>query len=170
MSPTQCARSRTSWHRLVLAACIAVQPACHAYVPGTLQGVRSGDKVRALLTADQYERLSEDSRPADRVFEGEVVTANADGLLMEVPVVTLARGIRVESLSQRFRIPADGLADLELRTLAKGRTYSLVGAAAALVGVIIWDQTRSARQGDARLPVPPDENRVTIFRFPVTAW
>ena len=128
--------------RWVLAlAAPAWSGACHAYAPSELRQVNPGDQVRALLTQDQFDRFSE-SLPAggERRIKGVVVETGPGGLLLEVPVVTRLEGIRVESYSQRLRVPEAGIADLELRSLARGRTYGLAGAAAALVGWIVWDQ------------------------------
>ena len=87
----------------------------------TLADVTPGDRVRTLLTQAQYEEFDEYLFGGDRVMEGTVVEADAGALLLEVPLVTVAEGIRVDSYSQRLRIPAQGLADVEVRSLSRGR-------------------------------------------------
>ncbi len=139
---------------------------CHAYRPTSLPDLHSGDRVRALLTQAQHEAFAEYLLGGDRLVEGTVVEADPAGVLLEVPVVTVAEGIRVDSYSQRLRIPAAGVADVELRSLDRGRTYSLVGVAAAALGGIVWNEfARRSRRGTTQPPGPPQEDRV-IIRIP----
>ena len=140
---------------------------CHAYRPASLSDLHSGARVRALLTQDQYEDLDEYLLGGDRVVEGTVVEVDPAGVLLEVPVVTIAEGIRVESLSQRLRIPAGGMADVELRSLDRTRTYALAGVIGAALGAIVWDQfARRARRGTEVPPGPPEEDRVVVIQIP----
>lgn len=137
--------------------------ACHAYRPTSLPELHSGDRVRALLTQAQHEEFAEHLLGGDRLLEGTVVEADPAGLLLEVPVVTVAEGIRVDSYSQRFRIPAAGVADVELRSLDRGRTYSLAGVVAAALGGMVWYEfARRSRRGTTVPPGPPEEDRVVI--------
>lgn len=140
---------------------------CHAYAASSLGEVRSGDRVRALLTQDQFDEFEEYLLGGDRRVEGTVVEADTAGMLVEVPVVTVERGIRLDSYHQRLRIPAPGIADLELQSLDRLRTWSLVGVAAAGLGVVVADQVlgRSRRKGDPT-PGPPAENIAVVLRIP----
>ena len=139
--------------------------ACHTYSPVTLTDVTPGDRVRTLVTQAQYEEFDELLFGGDRVLEGTVVEADAGTMLLEVPVVTVAEGIRVESYHQRLRIPAQGLADIEIRSLSRGRTYGLAGILGVVVGAIAWDQFRGSRRGDARPPIPPEEDVAVVIRI-----
>lgn len=139
--------------------------ACHTYSPVTLADVTAGDRVRTLLTQAQYEEFDEYLLGGDRIMEGTVVEANAGALLLEVPLVTVAEGIRVDSYSQRLRIPAQGLADVEIRSLSRGRTYALAGILGAAVGAIAWDQFRGSRRGEGRPPTPPEEDIAVVIRI-----
>lgn len=143
--------------------------ACHAYSSTTFGAVSAGDRVRALLTQEQFDEFEEHLLGGDRRVEGTVVEADGDGMLLEVPIATLERGIRLESYHQRLRVPASGVADLEIQSLDRLRTYTLVGLAAAGVGAIVWDQllSGSRRRGDGP-PGPPEENVAIVlhFRFP----
>lgn len=129
--------------------------ACHAYAPTGLGQVNPGDQVRALLTAEQFDRFSESLPAGGRLIEGLVVETGPGELLLEVPVVTRLEGIRVTSYHQRLRVPEAGIADLEMRSLARGRTYALAGTAAALVGWIVWDQFLSESARSRNLPRTP---------------
>ncbi len=141
--------------------------ACHAYAPSSLADVRNGDKVRVLLTPDQRQEFADPLPGTDRVLEGSVVEVDSGRLLLEVPVVTRLEGMHVESLRQRVEIPAAGLADLELRSLARGRTYSMVGIGVAVIGFVLWDQLLSdARRGTKPPPGPPEEDRRVGIRIP----
>lgn len=156
-------------HRVTTAAaalCATVlASACHTYSPVTLADVTPGDRVRTLLTQAQYEEFDEYLLGRDRVMEGTVVEADAGALLLEVPLVTVAEGIRVDSYSQRLRIPAQGLADVEIRSLSRGRTYALAGALVAAAAGIAWDQFRGSRRGEARPPTPPEEDIAVVIRI-----
>ena len=140
---------------------------CHAYAASSLGEVGSGDRVRALLTQDQFDEFEEYLLGGDRRVEGTVVEADSTGMLVEVPVVTVERGIRLDSYHQRLRIPAPGIADLELQSLDRIRTYSLVGVAAVGLGMVVADQVlaNSRRRVDPT-PGPPEENIAIVFRIP----
>lgn len=137
--------------------------ACHHYVPGSLVELDPGDRVRTLLTQEQIEEFDEFLPRGERALEGTVVDAGAEGLLIEVPLLTVAEGIRVDSYHQRLRIPAPGLADVEVRSLARGRTYALVGIAGVVVGAIVWDQVGRARRGGTNRPDPPNEDGALVI-------
>ena len=139
--------------------------ACHTYAPSTPADVTAGDRVRTLLTQPQFEEFDEHLLGGDRLVEGTVVEADATSMLLEVPVVTVAEGIRIDSYSQRLRIPLQGIADVEIRSLSRGRTYALAGILGAAVGAIAWDQFRGSRRGDPILPTPPEEDIAVIIRI-----
>jgi hypothetical protein len=141
---------------------------CHAYAPSSLTQLHPGDRVRTLLTQEQFEEFDEHLFGGDRLIEGTVVEADPAGMLLEVPVVTVTEGIRVESFSQRLRIPAPGMADVEIRSLARGKTYTLVGAVGAVLGAIAWDQLRGSRRGDSTAPPVPEEDIAVVIRIPFT--
>ncbi len=135
---------------------------CHTYRPGTVPDLNAGDRVRTLLTPNQHEDLQEYLLGGDRLVEGTVVEATPAELLLEVPIITVAEGIRVESYSQRLRIPVDGVADLEMRLLDWRRSSALAAVIGAAAGVIIWDQvSRRSRRGTTT-PTGPLEDRIVI--------
>lgn len=154
--------------RCAVLAAVSWLAGCHAYAHATLGELGGGDRVRALLTPPQAAELSGVLPLQDRVVEGEVVEAAPGELLLEVPVHTGVAGIRVESLHQRVRIPAAGLADLERRSLHRSRTYAVLGAVAGAVGFVIWNQLRSrGRDGGETPPDPPAESPRFRFAVPV---
>lgn len=137
--------------------------ACHHYVPGSLVELNPGDRVRTLLTREQVREFDQFLPRGERALEGTVVEAGPEGVLLEVPLLTVAEGIRVDSYHQRLRIPAPGLADVEVRSLARGRTYALVGVAGVVVGAIVWDQVGRARAGSTDRPDPPNEDGALVI-------
>lgn len=139
--------------------------ACHHYAPSTLAELGPGDRVRTLLTREQLERFDEVLPTGERTLEGTVVEVDSGSVLLEVPLVTVAEGIRLDSYHQRLRIPAPGMADIELRSLARGKTYALVGMAGAAVGAIVWEQLRKGRRGGTNPPDPPAEDGVVLIQF-----
>ncbi len=154
--------------RFAALALVPLFASCQTYTHATLGDVGGGDAVRVLLTPAQAEELDDVLPPGDRVVEGEVVEAGSDGLLLEVPVYTGVEGIEVASLHQRIRIPESGLADLEMRSLDRGRTYAVVGVVAGVVGYFLWDQLRSrGRRGGEPPPGPPAESPGIGISLPI---
>ena len=149
----------------VLLLCVA---GCHTYRPGTLSELSAGDRVRTLLTVDQHQEFQEYLLGGDRLVEGTVVEANLAELLLEVPVLTVAEGIRVESFSQRLRIPVGGVADVEMRLLDWKRSSALAGVIGAVAGAIIWDQVRRRSRRGTTTPTGPLEGPIVI-QIPFTA-
>ncbi len=143
--------------------------ACHAYRPAAFGELDPGDDVRALLTPEQFLELSETLAGPDRRVEGTVVESDSTSLLLEAPLVTVVQGIRVRSHRQRFRLPATGVADVELRELASGRTAALAGAAGAVIAAILWRQLGDARVGDGPGPPQPQEAVPAGVRIPFAA-
>ena len=157
--------------RIRAAAILFLSPlavGCHAYAPSSLTQLQPGDRVRTLVTQEQFDEFDEHLLGGDRLIEGTVVEADPAGVLLEVPVVTVTEGIRVESFSQRLRIPAPGVAEVEIRSLARGRTYSLAGAIGIVLGAIAWDQLRGSRRGDSTPPPVPEEDIAVVIRIPFT--
>lgn len=152
---------------LITALLPLISSGCHAYASSSIGAVSSGDRVRALLTQDQFTEFEEYLLGGDRRVEGTVVEADSSGLLLEVPVVTVERGIRLDSYHQRLRIPAPGIADLEIQSLDRLRTYTLVGLGAAGLGAIVWDQVlANSRRGREPPPGPIEEDIVIVLRIP----
>ena len=152
---------------LVTALLPLIAGGCHAYASSSLGAVSSGDRVRALLTQEQFGEFEEYLLGGDRRVEGTVVEADSSGMLLEVPVVTVERGIRLDSYHQRLRILAPGIADLEIQSLDRLRTYTLVGLGAAGVGAIVWDQVlANSRRGAEPAPGPLAEDIIIVLRIP----
>ena len=148
-----------------------VLPACYTYSPSTVGELTPGAQVRARLTGAQFDELAEHLPGEDRVLEGEIIEAGNDGILLEVPVATSVQGMQVQSYHQRLDIPSSGVADVELRTLNKHRTYSVTGAAILAIGYVIWDQLLSdTRRGGGTEPPPPGEDRRTLIKIPLFVW
>ena len=139
--------------------------ACHHYAPSSVAALRPGDRVRTLLTQEQLREFDEVLPVGERTMEGTVVEADSGGMLLEVPLLTVAEGIRVASYHQRLRIPAPGVADVEVRSLARGKTLALAGIAVAVVGAVAWEQFGRARGGGTNPPDPPAEDGIVVIQF-----
>ena len=139
--------------------------ACHHYAPSSLAELGPGDRVRTLLTLEQLQEFDEVLPVGERTIEGTVVQADSGGMLIEVPLLTVAEGIRLESYHQRLRIPAPGVADVEVRSLARGKTFALAGVAGVVVGAVVWEQFGRARRGSTNPPDPPNEDGIVVIRF-----
>ena len=84
-------------------------------------------------------------------------------------MATVAEGIRLQSYSQRIRVPVAGIAEVELRTLDRGRTWGLLGAVGAVGGGILWYELgRRSRRSGPTPPTPPEEGPPRlVFRVPL---
>ncbi len=156
--------------RLLLATTLVLATiACHSYRPAALASLNSGDQVRARLTPEQHEELRDLLLGGDRLVEGTVLETAADSVLMEVPVVTVAEGIRMRSYSQRIRVAVAGITEVELRAVDRGRTWGMAAAVGAVGGGLLWYEFgRRSRRDSATPPPPPEEGPPRlVFRIPL---
>ncbi len=166
--PNAALRPRRS-HLFPLFVLLLATTACHSYRPAALADLMEGDRVRARLTPAQHEELRDVLLEGDRLVEGAVIEPGADTVMLEVPVVTLTEGIRMQSYSQRLRLSPAGIVEVELRTLDRGRTWGLAAAVAAVGGGILWYEFgRRSRRGGANPPPPITEGPPgLVIRIPL---
>ena len=141
---------------------------CFQYTATDVGSVSPGEDVRIRITAAQFDEMEEHIPGHDRVLEGEVIEAHGDSLLVEVPVTVTSDGLRVNSLKQRFSLPATGIVEVEGRTLDKRRTYTVSAAVALVAGIFLYQQLNDdAATGPGTPNPPPPEDRITIFSLPL---
>ena len=58
------------------------------------------------------------------MLDGTVVSEEARSILLEIPVNSELRGMRVNTLKQRIDVPGDALVDAESKELSKPRTIA----------------------------------------------
>ncbi|GEM_PF-1878133 len=157
-----------------LAAAALLLPGCYTMQPVPATDLREGLEVRTWITAEEAEALREVVPVGRRTLDGRVVRVDAaDGsLLLSVPVGAVERsGVR-RTLRQEVRIPERSLLEVETRELDRTRTYGLVAAAVAGVGLAIAVQLSRGGEGREEVvdPSPPAEQRhpgIPLIRIPV---
>lgn len=140
---------------------------CFAYVPVDPGAVRPDDDVRARVSAARAAELDPLLMRDARVLEGRVLEAGGD-LLLEVPVASDLRGVRVETLHQRIRLPQQDVLELELRRFDRTRTALVLGSGLAVALAVVIHQLTRESGGDTQPPGPdPTELRIPLFRVPL---
>jgi hypothetical protein len=89
-----------------------------------------GDRVSAQLTTEGSRELTGQIGPEILHVEGQVVSADADGLDLDVLEIESVRGIRSDWHGEHVRLPRQAVAGLQERKLS-------VGGSALLGGVIV---------------------------------
>ena len=86
------------------------------------------------------------------MLTGKLISDLRDTLIVEVPAVMTAEiGSTVQTLHQRVSIPRSEIVFLEIRELDRKRTFSLVGGAAIVAGVVLYKALKG-EPGSERLP------------------
>lgn len=119
---------------------------CYSYAVIDPAQAGAGLDVRARITPVESLRVEELTGVSDRVIQGEIVAADSAALVLSVPLVLSQPGMSSQRLHQRVALSSSGIVELERRQLSRWRTYSLIGAAAAVAGYVVITQFDS---GDA---------------------
>lgn len=117
--------------------------ACYTYAPMQGAALLPGERVRLRVTAVTAEALEPVLGRADaRLLTGEVITAGADTLIVQVPTDVTAVGTgSYQTLHQRVAIPRDAVLEVERRTLDRQRTTVAVGVVTAMLGAVVLRAT-----------------------------
>lgn len=106
---------------------------CYTYAPIESAAARPGMIVRARISANASERLAPVLGTDSRLLTGTVIEANAESMLVEVPIPAQAGlGSTSQTLHQRVSVARGDLVELEGRKLNRTRTALIVGAAAVV--------------------------------------
>ena len=141
--------------------------ACYTYAPVQPASVANGASVRARVSATAAERIAPLIGVSDaRLLMGRFAGTDAGGFLVEVPTTTqVGPAGSLQSLAQRISIPRGDLLEIETRTLNRGRTAAVVGAAAVIAGATAVNVLRGERGSDR-----PPGGSSTDTRIPVVRW
>jgi hypothetical protein len=137
--------------------------ACYRYTPADPGDITPGSTVRVRMNDAQTRRFAGIVPEDRRVVEGTVVLQRPDTMLIDVAIHTDVRGTRVESLNQRIDLPRDGLIEVELRELDRGKTSLVLGGATLLVTLAIASTLSGAFRSDRTNPDPGQELVVPVF-------
>lgn len=138
---------------------------CYSYTAAQPASIAPGVTVRARITPAAGERIAPLLGTTPRSLTGKLISDLRDTLIIEVPAVMQAEvGSSVQTLHQRVSVPRSEIVFLEIRELNKVRTYGLVGAAAAILGWVLFDVLKG-EPGAEQLPGGGGEdNRVPVFQ------
>jgi len=152
---------------LVLAAALAAS-GCFAYVPSSPQELVPGEGVRLRLTAQEAMRYA-DLRLADaRSLEGKFVDRSDSEVMVEATVGTSDRARGTQLLLQRVTVPLTGIVDVERKKLDTVKTGLLVGAGAAAVSAILFQDALGYGHNEGETPPEtPEARRIPILRFAI---
>ncbi len=138
---------------------------CYSYTAAQPASIAPGVTVRARITPAAGERIAPLLGTTPRMLTGKLISDLRDTLIIEVPAVMAAEvGSTVQTLHQRVSGPRSEIVFLEIRELNRTRTYGLVGAAALILGWVLFDVLKG-EPGAENLPGGGGEdNRVPVFQ------
>lgn len=136
---------------------------CYTMAPIQPEEVAPGEAVRARISRDGANRLSEVLGRTDPVLEGTVLENGSDGLLVDVVVATRQVGFRFEPMGQRVRVHLGEILEMERSQLDRWKTTGLVVAIGATVGVIGWNVFGGESGGGSNDPSGPDVSDAKIL-------
>jgi len=117
---------------LILAACVTT--ACYNYAPLATPTPEPGTSVAVTLSDAGSDQLARYLGPDAFVVRGRYVGNDERGLLLSVTEVERRRGWAESWAGETVALPDHDIAALEVRRLAKGRSFLLAGA--GVVGVV----------------------------------
>ena len=139
----------------------AVVLGCYQYVPGSLDTVPIGARVKAQLSSEA-ELVLRDSLGIDaRVVNGTLVEREPQRVLLQVRTASGARVFGDQSLYQRIAVTPPNVLRLEVREVNRVKTGALAAALVGVAALVIVELTKHNRPGSPEPPGgPPPEQRV----------
>lgn len=136
----------------------AVLLGCYQYVPGSLDTVPIGARVRAQLSSEAELLLRDSLRIDARVVNGTLVDREQQRLLLQVRAASGARTFGDQSLYQRIAVTPQDVLRLEIRKVNGVKTGALAVALAGMAALLIIEITGHNRPGTPEPPPgPPPE-------------
>jgi hypothetical protein len=114
----------------VLTGVLCLTAGCYNYNPLTTPSPESGAYLAVTLTDAGSEELARSLGPNAFVVRGRYLGSSEQGLLVSVSSVETKRGIESSWEGETVTLPADAVASLDVRRLAKGRSLLLAGVGA----------------------------------------
>lgn len=138
----------------------------HRVVP--VDDVRPGSEVRVRVSVSEAERLEREAQVVDRVFRAEVLEAEPDALLLQLPVP--GSGVNgSEPIYNRVRVPSGEMLEVEVRELSKPKTFALIGVGAVAVAYATLRAFEGTDDPDTEGKEPGEPTRARI-RIPLLGW
>ncbi len=122
--------------------------------------------MRARVTTAESARLEDLLGLRNRVIHGEVVDVEPAAIVLSIPTVLPEPGTSPNRLHRRITLSSAAIVELEQRRLSRWRTFSLVGAAAAVAAYVVITQFGSD-DGEPGTDKPDPNNLAAPIRIPV---
>jgi hypothetical protein len=120
---------------VVLASLIIVAGGCYNYAPLSQVSPEPGTALAVTLTDSGTQSLARYIGPDVFVVRGHYVGSDDAGMRVAVSSVELVRGDERSWNGEIVTLPDNAVASLEVRRLAKGRSFLLAGA--AVTGLVV---------------------------------
>jgi len=156
--------------KLTYCAVIALtSQGCYKYSPIAFADVQPEMDIRAEITPDERDGLSEVLPGDDRVLDGTVIDNGGDQLLVQVEAVASQSGVTLQTFDQRVHLNRSGILELEMKELDKGKTYGLTAlVTAGVIGVVIAAiQAGNANETGKSGPDGPVDSMIPLLRIPI---
>jgi hypothetical protein len=157
--------------RFLIALFVLTASGCYTFQPTNVLELEPGQAVRARITGAFSDSLSTILMRDARTFEGDVVQSDGRSVLLDVPVSSGYRGMRLQTLNQRVEVPRDAFLEVSAKQLSKGRTFAALGAVGVIAGSLIYTQLNSDTGGaDRPGGGGPVESVVPVPSFSLPIW
>jgi hypothetical protein len=103
---------------------------CYSYNPLTTPSPEPGTYLAVTLTDMGSDRMARSLGPNAFILRGRYLGDSDQGMLLSVSSVETKRGIAQSWQGETVTVPAEAVASLDVRRLAKGRSIMLAGLSA----------------------------------------
>lgn len=162
-------RSRVTrgWMRAAVVLLLPMVAGCFTYTRTSLDQVAAGAKVRVEVQPDAAARLTHAlGYPADEL-RGEALSTEGDSLLLQVAGAMEPGGVPVD-FSQRVRISAAGMREIDVQRVDWTRTGVVMAAAAVAGGIVIGSIFNTTQRNSQNVGKPnPNAVRIPVIRLPM---
>jgi hypothetical protein len=127
-----------------LTASLLAQSACFTYHSAAITTLRPGDTVHMMLTDEGRQRLEALLGGPTRSLTGQTQEVKADTAVVLIDELETMQGDLLQQRRGRVRIPLADVASVQVRTVDRRGTWTLVAVAAATFTAVIVAAIRRA--------------------------
>ncbi|MEO7360749.1 MAG: hypothetical protein ABI120_10490 [Gemmatimonadaceae bacterium] len=136
------------------------QSACFTYRSAGMTALRPGNTVRMTLSDDGRQRLEPLLGGPTRSLTGQMQELVGDTAIVLIDELENMRGDLLSQSRSRVRIPLADVASVQLRTVDRRGTWTLVAVAATTFAAVIVTAIKrakaSGKSGHGGVPGPPE--------------
>ena len=122
--------------RAFVVVVVLVLMGCYSYVPVAVSGPPPGARANLVLTDEGTVEMARLVGPSTRAIEGDVVSANGEGLVLAVRRLERRDGIEEFWKGEQVTVPRTAVATYTERRLSRTRTV-LFGAGTAAAAFVL---------------------------------